>query len=326
MSTCSSSEGVSKSTSEVKIYCIFVCFQANGGMRVREIPIIREGGQGLDDTAARRHMQRPAMTKVREIPIQRDLPCREHSNPGVGPSTSPGQFAQWPRSPDTLPSYQPPNVVRVETQSSASVPRGDTELPGSPLQQEFVRNQPIPVVCEPAEVVQNEVVGNSTASDESSSQVPNAAESLQVEPPVKRGRSPSPAPANLTALEVIDVILEEASKLRAEVEAFTGKRGDKPYLLLEEMLTRLLIKLDRVDSEGREDIRNARRDAVRTVQSAIDLLDSRTQNTDSVMETQENTAVASEEPASGDSKSDANRTGSDPASVNEMVLSSEVQC
>ncbi|ESO09002.1 hypothetical protein HELRODRAFT_190684 [Helobdella robusta] len=92
---------------------------------------------------------------------------------------------------------------------------------------------------------------------------------------VKRGRSPSPAPPNLTALEVIQMIVDEVNQRRPAVEAFSGPKTDKNYIVQEEMLTRLLIKLDRIDSEGKDEIRKARKDAVVSVQTLLDTLESK---------------------------------------------------
>ena len=39
------------------------------------------------------------------------------------------------------------------------------------------------------------------------------------------------------------------------------------------MLTRLLLKLDSIDSEGKEEIRAVRRKAVKTVNASIDILE-----------------------------------------------------
>lgn len=68
-------------------------------------------------------------------------------------------------------------------------------------------------------------------------------------------------------------ILERVEKLAREVKCFNGKKNDKRYLLLEEMLTKELLALDSVDPEGRVDVRQARRDGVRRVQTILDELE-----------------------------------------------------
>lgn len=52
-----------------------------------------------------------------------------------------------------------------------------------------------------------------------------------------------------------------------------GKKNDKKYLLLEELLTKELLALDSVDPEGRSDVRQARRDGVRRVQTILEELE-----------------------------------------------------
>jgi len=145
-------------------------------------------------------------------------------------------------------------------------------------------------------------------------------------------------------MEQIDLILADARKI--DVDEFCGRKGDKQYLLTEEMLTRLLIKLDRIESEGRDEIRSARREAVRTVQGLLDRLEMnatsgarREQNT-SVDEgrqdqttqshsTQEQSTDKNGGKSGGDGNPSDEKTaqeGGHSGSVKEMVLGSEVAC
>lgn len=59
------------------------------------------------------------------------------------------------------------------------------------------------------------------------------------------------------------------------VEQFGGKRGDKDYMYLDEMLTRNLLKLDTIDTNGKESIRLARREAIKCVQASIAVLEAK---------------------------------------------------
>ena len=52
-------------------------------------------------------------------------------------------------------------------------------------------------------------------------------------------------------------------------------KGDQSYILIEEMLTRQLLALDGVDSQGNEDVRLTRRSIVRQVQGLISTLESK---------------------------------------------------
>lgn len=74
-------------------------------------------------------------------------------------------------------------------------------------------------------------------------------------------------------LAKVEQIIERVAKLEQEVKCFNGKKNDKKYLLLEELLTKELLALDSVDPEGRVDVRQARRDGVRRVQTILDVLE-----------------------------------------------------
>lgn len=71
----------------------------------------------------------------------------------------------------------------------------------------------------------------------------------------------------------VQKIVGRVDKLQEEVKHFNGKKGDKKYLLLEELLTKELLALDSVDPEGRPDVRQARRDGVRKVQTILEYLE-----------------------------------------------------
>ncbi|CAJ1066584.1 BAG family molecular chaperone regulator 3 [Xyrichtys novacula] len=74
-------------------------------------------------------------------------------------------------------------------------------------------------------------------------------------------------------LAKVQQIVERVLKLEQEVKIFDGKKNDKKYLLLEELLTKELLALDSVDPEGRADVRQARRDGVRRVQNILEELE-----------------------------------------------------
>lgn len=58
------------------------------------------------------------------------------------------------------------------------------------------------------------------------------------------------------------------------VENFTGQsKKDKEYIYLDEMLTRNLIKLDDIETEGKENIRLARKEAIKCIQKCIAVLE-----------------------------------------------------
>ncbi|XP_004598568.2 BAG family molecular chaperone regulator 4 [Ochotona princeps] len=68
-------------------------------------------------------------------------------------------------------------------------------------------------------------------------------------------------------------VLEKVQYLEQEVEEFVGKKTDKAYWLLEEMLTRELLELDSVETGGQDSIRQARKEAVCKIQAILEKLE-----------------------------------------------------
>lgn len=63
-----------------------------------------------------------------------------------------------------------------------------------------------------------------------------------------------------------------------EVENFGGTKNDKKYLFLDEMLTRNLIKLDTIETDGKENIRQARKEAIKCIQKCIAVLEAKAES------------------------------------------------
>lgn len=61
--------------------------------------------------------------------------------------------------------------------------------------------------------------------------------------------------------------------LENEVDEFVGKKTDRSYRYLEELLTKELLVLDSVETGGQDGIRQARKEAVRKLQNILERLD-----------------------------------------------------
>ncbi|XP_059477450.1 BAG domain-containing protein Samui [Neocloeon triangulifer] len=93
-------------------------------------------------------------------------------------------------------------------------------------------------------------------------------------PPTKR--TPEKAPPANDPLSKVAVVQKDVDDLMQQIEQFSGEsKSDKQYLFLDEMLTRNLIKLDDIETDGKEEIRKVRKEAIRSIQRAISLLESR---------------------------------------------------
>ncbi|NXK97234.1 BAG4 regulator, partial [Formicarius rufipectus] len=68
-------------------------------------------------------------------------------------------------------------------------------------------------------------------------------------------------------------VLEEAERLEEEVDEFVGRKTDKSYRLLEEMLTKLLLELDSIETGGQDSVRQARKESVHRIQAILEKLE-----------------------------------------------------
>lgn len=93
--------------------------------------------------------------------------------------------------------------------------------------------------------------------------------------PQPQQEKPAPPPQPKTPIDHIQAIQKDVLDLMNEVEKFTGKYKDKQYLFLDEMLTRNLLKLDNIDTEGKENIRTARKEAIKCIQKCISILEAK---------------------------------------------------
>lgn len=202
----------------------------------------------------------------------------------------------------SVPTGEPRNVhaVPIEVdgyvpQRSASRDHCDEEMPGG---SQNVRTVPIEMDCGDEAMarcrvddpIDEQASGKNWAHtfprqkcQQSARNTPTAAKSSsggklgpQATTPTKQGSEPPPQEQQkqqTTAEEQIRRISLELADLRQQVLNFSGKPGDKQYKFLDEMLTRLMIKLDSVDPAGKDDVRKMRKAMVKEVQSVINLLE-----------------------------------------------------
>jgi len=77
-------------------------------------------------------------------------------------------------------------------------------------------------------------------------------------------------------MERVALVQKEVDYLAEQVRRYVGNsRQDKEYMYLDEMLTRELIKLDDIETEGRENVRQARKNAIKSIQDTISLLETK---------------------------------------------------
>lgn len=188
---------------------------------------------------------------------------RRESPPVAQPENKP-ESKPGPPGPDLLPGHIPIQVIRKEADSK---PVSQKPPPASEKVEVKVPSAAIP--CPSPSPAPSAVPSSpkNVAAEEKAAPSPAPTE---VTPP-KSGEAEVP-PKHPGVLKV-EAILEKVQGLEQAVDNFEGKKTDKKYLMIEEYLTKELLALDSVDPEGRADVRQARRDGVRKVQTILEKLE-----------------------------------------------------
>ena len=76
-------------------------------------------------------------------------------------------------------------------------------------------------------------------------------------------------------LKLLSQHYSAAQHLLTVAKRFSDHKNSKPYVLLEEQLTALLLLVDQVQASDNMDIRTARKEVVNTVQYALMLLENK---------------------------------------------------
>ncbi|XP_028563212.2 BAG family molecular chaperone regulator 4 isoform X1 [Podarcis muralis] len=86
-------------------------------------------------------------------------------------------------------------------------------------------------------------------------------------------QTPSEIPDVPSGIQKVMQVMEGVEQLEEEVDEFVGKKTDKDYWLLEEMLTKKLLELDSVETGGQDNVRQARKEAVHRIQAILEELE-----------------------------------------------------
>lgn len=182
------------------------------------------------------------------------------------PVTQPENKAEskpGPAGPDLPPGHIPIQVIRKEADSKPV-----SQQPPPPAEKVEVKVSSAPIPC-PSPSPAPSVVPSSpknVAAEQKAAPSPAPAEPASSKP---EAETPPKHPGVLK----VEAILEKVQGLEQAVDNFEGKKTDKKYLMIEEYLTKELLALDSVDPEGRADVRQARRDGVRKVQTILEKLE-----------------------------------------------------
>ncbi|XP_014704711.1 BAG family molecular chaperone regulator 3 isoform X1 [Equus asinus] len=219
----------------------------------------REGSPARSSTPV--HSPSPLRVHTVVDRPQQPMTHREPSpvpQPENKPESKPG-----PVGPDLPPGHIPIPVIRKEAESQPV-----SQKPPPPSEKVEVKVPSAQVPCPPSPAPSAVPSSpKSVAAEERAAPSPAPAEPA----PSKPGEAEAP-PKHPGVLKV-EAILEKVQGLEQAVDNFEGKKTDKKYLMIEEYLTKELLALDSVDPEGRADVRQARRDGVRKVQTILEKLE-----------------------------------------------------
>lgn len=218
-----------------------------------------------------------------------ELSAKEEANRGTRSMSAP---------PEDSRMRNPPSAMGQSASGhSTNEPKPNQQFPNtsssSNEQQPHVRHIPIFVEGRDEPVVNTNLSNQQFVHQEtaapSTSQKPkasahgpifNAAQKL-TDPTKQKSDSvpgiakPQQPPPVVDPITKIQNIQKDVLELMSQVETFFGARQDKQYIFLDEMLTRNLLKLDDVDTEGKENIRQARKEAIKCIQKCISVLEAK---------------------------------------------------
>lgn len=211
--------------------------------------------------------------RAKDFPVRRNFPsAQEFFNRGASPSReSPirqvpinhvNEPVFAPFQPQPQQQYMPP---RRQQPSPTQVPFPPNKQPRSRTSS---RNSEEPPVQQP-EPRQVPVQCQSPSPQQPQQQQP-------ADPQEEPSEEPKPQPVREGPIEKIQKIQKDVLDLMTLVEQFNGRtRKNKDYIYLDEMLTQSLIRLDDVETQGKENVKLARKEAVKCINRCLSVLEAK---------------------------------------------------
>lgn len=200
----------------------------------------------------------------------------------VLPKNVPPEYVQQHSHPEKIFGQRPEQFTQFLNREPRFANNWHTGFPDEPMRQQRFHPQqnafhqqpkediPIPVQKEvPVQKQQEQQQYQQPNHEHQQHQRPQAPQEPQEQPKLPTQQKP------LTPIDQIQEIQKEVSSLLSQVEQFNGKYRDKQYLYLDEMLTRYMIKLDNIDTQGQDNIRSARKEAIKCIERAIGVLETK---------------------------------------------------
>ena len=94
--------------------------------------------------------------------------------------------------------------------------------------------------------------------------------------PTSAATAPIPVPVEVKIeFSKLNKIMENVLDLEKQVDAFQGEKDSKEYKFLDEMLTRNLLALDGIETAGRDDVRQQRKESIKSINRCLSILESK---------------------------------------------------
>ncbi|XP_069755972.1 BAG family molecular chaperone regulator 3 isoform X1 [Narcine bancroftii] len=204
--------------------------------------------------ASRAGAQLPLRKTQKEASSRESSPARMSTQGQSQPSIYTSTSADRPQVAQQHGQHQESPRMRQESKASSS----GSERPAAYIPIQVIRQQPPKPHPKPEKAERSTPPpGPGSAQLEENEKKPINSEAAQKHP----------------GLIKVEKILQKVQRLEEDVSLFEGTGTDKHYLLIEELLTKELLALDSVDPEGRDDVRQARRDGVKKVQNLLERLE-----------------------------------------------------
>ena len=113
----------------------------------------------------------------------------------------------------------------------------------------------------------------SESSQSSNTQASTERSSSQPKPPSLPPKQQWIDPRITEAIKSIDEITLQAEELGQQADSLQVTSKDRVFLTIEEQLTKLLLKLDSIDSLGDDGVRSKRKACIQKVQQTLDALE-----------------------------------------------------
>jgi len=201
---------------------------------------------------------------------------------------------QRPQQPQPSPSPQPPEPQQASRKSSneaGSRKSSESESKKDPL----VNVIPIKVDFGRPESPRPKQSSRAPSQEPAKTQ-PGSSQS---------SRNPAPTKPLDPKIAKLEKIKEDVESLLDKIETFQGKKTDKEYLYLEEMMTRHLLALDGIEPEGNTEIRQMRKESINSVNRCLSMLDRKV--SDATTDAADNDQILSDLAEMSKTKSDNNQ-------------------